>query len=66
MGLERAAVVVMRTVTALVVLTLLAPLAVTLAVSVTASSVFNLPPPALSPRWYERMLRLRELWPAVR
>ena len=41
-------------------------LVVTLAVSVSASSVFNLPPPALSSRWYERMLRLRELWPAVR
>jgi putative spermidine/putrescine transport system permease protein len=66
MGLERAAVVVMWTVTTLVVLTLLAPLVVTLAVSVSASSVFNLPPPALSLRWYERMLRLRELWPAVR
>ena len=66
MGLERAAVVVMWTVTALVVLTLLAPLVVTLAVSVSASPVFNLPPPALSFRWYERMLRLRELWPAVR
>jgi len=66
MGLERAAVVVMWTVTALVVLTLLAPLVVTLAVSVSASAVFNLPPPALSLRWYERMLRLRELWPAVR
>src|SRR2546421_5396657 len=66
MMLERAAVVTVWTVTAAVVLTLLAPLAVTLAVSVSASSVFNLPPPALSSRWYERMLRLRELWPAVR
>ncbi len=66
MGLERAAIVVMWTVTALVALTLLAPLVVTLAVSVSASSVFNLPPPALSLRWYERMLRLRQLWPAVR
>ena len=66
MGLERAAVVVTWTITALVVLTLLAPLVVTLAVSVSASSVFNLPPPALSTRWYERMLRLRELWPALR
>ena len=66
MGLERAAAVVMWTVTTLVVLTLLAPLVITLVVSVSASSVFNLPPPALSPRWYERMLRLRELWPAVR
>jgi putative spermidine/putrescine transport system permease protein len=66
MGLERAAIVVMWTVTTLVVLTLLAPLVITLVVSVSASSVFNLPPPALSPRWYERMLRLRELGPAVR
>ena len=66
MSLERAAVVATWTITALVILTLLAPLVVTLAVSVSASSVFNLPPPALSLRWYERMLRLRELWPAVR
>jgi putative spermidine/putrescine transport system permease protein len=35
-------------------------------VSVSASPVFNLPPPALSTRWYERLLRARELWPAVR
>ncbi len=66
MALQRAAIVAMWTVTATVVLTLLVPLVVTLAVSVSASSVFNLPPPALSSRWYERMLRLRELWPAVR
>ena len=66
MGLERAAMVAMWTVTALVVLTLLAPLVVTLAVSVSASSVFNLPPPALSIRWYQRMAQSRELWPSVR
>jgi putative spermidine/putrescine transport system permease protein len=66
MLLTRAVTVVMWTVTAAVVLTLLAPLAVTLAVSVSASPVFNLPPPALSLRWYERTLRLRELWPSVR
>ena len=60
MGLERAAMVAMWTVTALVVLTLLAPLVVTLAVSVSASSVFNLPPPALSIRWYQRMAQSRE------
>ena len=66
MGVERAATIAMWTVTALVVLTLLAPLAVTLAVSVSASSVFNLPPPALSTRWYERMLDSRELWPSAR
>ena len=66
MTLARAAVVIMWTLTALVALTLLAPLVVTLAVSVSASSVFNLPPPALSLRWYERTLGLRDLWPAVR
>ena len=66
MSIERATVVLVWTVTAFVVLTLLAPLVVTLVVSVSASSVFNLPPPALSLRWYERTLRLRELWPAVR
>ena len=66
MGIERAATVVMWAVTALVVLTLLAPLVVTLGVSVSASSVFNLPPPALSMRWYQRMAQSRELWPSVR
>ena len=66
MALERAATVLMWTVTAAVVLTLLTPLVVTLAVSISASSVFNLPPPALSLRWYERMLRLPELGPSVR
>ena len=65
-GLERAAAVAMWAMTAAVVLTLLAPLAVTLAVSLSSSAVFNLPPPSLSARWYERMLRSRELWPAVR
>lgn len=66
MALERAATLAMWAVMSLVVLTLLAPLVVTLAVSVSASPVFNLPPPALSSRWYERTLRLRELWPSVR
>jgi len=66
MGIERAATIVMWAVTALAVLTLLAPLVVTLAVSVSASSVFNLPPPALSMRWYQRMAQSRELWPSVR
>jgi len=64
-GVERAAAIAMWAVTALVVLTLLAPLAVTVAVSVSASPVFNLPPPALSTRWYERALHSRELWPSV-
>ena len=66
MGIERAATPAMWTITAVVMLTLLAPLAITLAVSVSASPVFNLPPPALSARWYARLLNARELWPAVR
>jgi len=66
MPLARATSVVLWTVAAAVALALLAPLIVTLAVSMSASPVFNLPPPALSTRWYERTLRLRDLWPAVR
>ena len=66
MGVERAATIAMWTVTVLVVLTLVAPLVVTFVVSISASAVFDLPPPTLSTRWYERMLRLRELWPSVR
>src|SRR5262249_17532958 len=65
MALERVATTCVWTVTALGVLTLLAPLAVTLAVVVSACPVFTLPPPALSIRWYERVLHSRELWPAV-
>jgi len=64
--LERAAAVVMWTVAGAVVLFMLAPLAVVMAVSVSASPVFDLPAPALSVRWYERLLTLRDLWPAVR
>ena len=59
MPLERATLAIVWTLTALVVLTLLAPHVVTLVVSLSASSVFNLPPPALSFRWYERTLTLR-------
>jgi putative spermidine/putrescine transport system permease protein len=66
MALERAATVAMWTVTAAVVLTLLTPLAVTLGVSISASPVFTLPPPALSGRWYERIAHLPELGPSVR
>ena len=66
MAIERAATVVMWAMTALSVLSLLAPLAVTLAVSVSASPVFNLPPPALSMRWYQRLAQSRELWPSLR
>jgi putative spermidine/putrescine transport system permease protein len=65
-GVERAALVAIWTAMAAVVLTLLAPLVVTLAVSISSSPVFNLPPPELSLRWYRRTLTLRELGPSVR
>lgn len=64
--LERAVTVAMWTITAMVVLFLLAPLVVVIAVSFSASPVFNLPPPSWSVRWYERLWRLRDFWPAVR
>ncbi|MBI2204286.1 MAG: ABC transporter permease [Candidatus Rokubacteria bacterium] len=56
----------MWTITAMVVLFLIAPLVVVVAVSFSASPVFNLPPPSWSARWYERLWRLRDFWPAVR
>jgi putative spermidine/putrescine transport system permease protein len=63
--IERAATVTLWTVAAAVVVFMLAPLAVVVAVSFSASPVFTLPPPALSIRWYERLATLRDLWPAV-
>ncbi|MGH7389716.1 MAG: ABC transporter permease [Candidatus Rokuibacteriota bacterium] len=51
---------------AVVVVLLLAPLVVTVAVSFSSSSVFNLPPPEWSLRWYERTARRAELWASVR
>lgn len=66
MGIERAAKLTMWTVVACVVPFLFSPLVVTVAVSFSSSPVFNLPPPALSLRWYQRTIRLRELWPSVR
>jgi putative spermidine/putrescine transport system permease protein len=64
--LERATSVVVWTVAAAAVLFLLAPLVVTVAVSFSASPVFNLPPPAWSFRWYERLWTMRDFWPTVR
>ena len=66
MPIERAALVLIWTAMAGVVVTLLAPLVVAVAVSVSSSPVFNLPPPELSLRWYRRTLSLRELWPSAR
>lgn len=47
------------------VIFLLTPLAVTIAVSFGSSPVFSLPAPAWSMRWYEALMRSRDLWPAV-
>jgi putative spermidine/putrescine transport system permease protein len=64
--IERAAAVTIWAVMAIVVVVLLSPLIVTVAVSFSSSPVFNLPAPEWSLRWYQRMPRLRELWPSVR
>jgi putative spermidine/putrescine transport system permease protein len=48
-----------------VALFMLAPLVVTLLVSFSSSSVFNLPPPEWSLRWYEALSRKDGLLPAL-
>lgn len=47
------------------VIFLMTPLVVTVAASFGSSSVFSLPPPAWSMRWYERLANTRGLWPAL-
>jgi putative spermidine/putrescine transport system permease protein len=44
---------------------LMTPLVVTVAVSFGSSSVFTLPPPDWSMRWYERLANTRGLWPSL-
>jgi putative spermidine/putrescine transport system permease protein len=44
---------------------LMTPLFVTVAASFGSSSVFSLPPPDWSLRWYERLANTRGLWPAL-
>ena len=44
---------------------LMTPLVVTVAVSFGSSSVFTLPPPDWSTRWYERLADTRGLWPSL-
>ena len=44
---------------------LMTPLLVTVAVSFGSSSVFTLPPPDWSTRWYERLTNARGLWPSL-
>jgi putative spermidine/putrescine transport system permease protein len=49
----------------LTVVFLMAPLVVTVAASFGSSSVFSLPPPDWSLRWYQRLAVVRGLWPAL-
>lgn len=62
---ERVARWVCVAVAALTVAFLLTPLVVTVAVSFGSSAVFTLPAPSWSLRWYEALMRSRDLWPAV-
>jgi putative spermidine/putrescine transport system permease protein len=47
------------------VIFLMTPLVVTVAVSFGSSSVFSLPPPDWSLRWYDSLAGTRGLWPAL-
>ena len=47
------------------VIFLMTPLLVTVAVSFGSSSVFSLPPPDWSMRWYESLAGTRGLWPSL-
>lgn len=62
---ERIATWACWTLAALVVIFLLTPLVVTVAVSFGSSSVFTLPPPEWSLRWYERLPRTTGLWSSI-
>ena len=63
--IERLSNALVAIVATLAVIFLLAPLVVTIAVSFGSSSVFTLPPPSWSTRWYERAFASRDLWPAA-
>lgn len=62
---ERIAVFAVWAAATVAVVFLLVPLAVTIAVSFGSSSVFTLPPPDWSLRWYERLGRTSGLLPSV-
>ena len=62
---ERLARLVLWIAAAFTVVFLLTPLIVTVAVSFGSSSVFTLPPPDWSLRWYERLANTRGLLPAL-
>ena len=63
--LERASRAVMWIAALFTVVFLMTPLVVTVAVSFGSSSIFTLPPPDWSTRWYERLANTRGLWPSL-
>ena len=64
-ALERLTRYVVWIVAAATVIFLMTPLVVTIAVSFGSSTVFTLPPPDWSLRWYERLASTRGLLPAL-
>ncbi len=60
-AVERISSALVWAIASLAVLFLLAPLAITVAVSFGDSAVFSLPPPGWSTRWYERLPNTRGL-----
>ncbi|WP_428666068.1 ABC transporter permease [Reyranella sp.] len=63
--IEHAARAIMWIAALFTVVFLMTPLVVTVAVSFGSSSVFTLPPPDWSTRWYERLANTRGLWPSL-
>jgi putative spermidine/putrescine transport system permease protein len=64
-GIERATRYFTWFIAAFTVVFLMTPLVVTIAVSFGSSTVFTLPPPDWSLRWYERLANTRGLLPAL-
>ena len=62
---ERLARALMWSAALLTVVFLMTPLVVTVAASFGSSSVFSLPPPDWSFRWYDRLAGTRGLWPSL-
>jgi len=63
--IERLARALMWIAATFTVVFLMTPLFVTVAVSFGSSSVFTLPPPDWSLRWYDRLTVTRGLWPSL-
>ena len=63
--IEHASRAVMWIAALFTVVFLMTPLVVTVAVSFGSSSIFTLPPPSWSLRWYEKLATTRGLVPAL-